>query len=321
MFFNTEITDTLEIRTKKQARKIIQNYIEEFFYTEKGDDVWGQLTLLFKDHQEVYDIDDSYDDLMEEENNPFKELRKEIIAKDLIGSIYIHYEDEDDDTTVTCGISSIFLNNYIEGYKSNDDESVAFSEEDPNDRLIGEPFEITGLIDYYKGCQYSDELVKNFNIYMGEEDAYSHFPVPMTLDLWGQCHVFSYDPESIFRLFNKKVKNDYVFYVLDSGEIVITTALSYKHNLKDSSFVRECIKRGKEMSETIFQTGLYYKGEYLFACYSEMSVINALKLFNDDDPNKEENLKIVPGLMRANISMALDYIEKYCNEVCGKSER
>ena len=52
-----------------------------------------------------------------------------------------------------------------------------------------------------------------------------------------------------------------------------------------------------------------------------MSAINALKLFNDDDPNKEENLKIIPGLMRANISMALDYIEKYCNEVCDKSER
>ena len=69
MFFNTEITDRLEIRTKKQARKIIQDYIEEFFHMEKEDDVWGQLTLLFKDHQEVYDIDDSYDDLMEEEDN------------------------------------------------------------------------------------------------------------------------------------------------------------------------------------------------------------------------------------------------------------
>ena len=182
MFFNTEITDRLEIRTKKQARKIIQDYIEEFFHMEKEDDVWGQLTLLFKDHQEVYDIDDSYDDLMEEEDNPFNELRKEIIAKDLIGSIYVHYEDEDDDTTVTCGISSIFLNIYVEGYKAKDDESVTFSEEDLNGRLLGEPFEITRLIDYYKGCQYSDELIKNFNIYMGEEDAYSLFPMPMTLE-------------------------------------------------------------------------------------------------------------------------------------------
>lgn len=321
MIFNTEIIDTLEIKTKKQAKETIKEYIDEFFELEKEDGVWGQLVLIFKDHQEVYDIDDPFDDLLEEENNPFDELRKEIITKDLIGSIYVHYDDEDSDTRVTCGIASIFLNCYIEGYKDKEDEKVTFSDEDLNAGLRGDPWEITRWIDYYKGCQYSEELVKNFNTYMGEDDEFSHFPMPMNVEGWGDCHVFVYDPKSIFRLFKRKVKNDYIFYVLDTGEIVVTTALSYKYTLSDSAFVRDCRKNGDEYgSADIFQTGLYYKGKHLFACHSDMSEINAIKLFKSV-PKNEDNELSVSVLLKANIGIVFEYLENYCNEVCKKYER
>lgn len=323
MYFNTEIKGTLEIKNKDQAKEIIEEYIDEFINLEKEDGVWGQLVLVFKDHQEVYDIDDPFCDLLEEDN-PFAELSKDIgvDAKKLISTIYIHYYNEDDDTRVGCNLSSVFLNCCVEGYKNNNDEHVAFMDENLNKGLSGDPWEITRRIDINKGRQYSEELVKNFNVYMGgERYDLDHFPIKTFVDGWGVCDELVYTPKQIFKLLNKKVKNDYLFYILETGEIVILTALSLNYELSDTNFVNHCKEKGEEYgSQDIFQCEVEYKKWHLFAAYSDMSVINSIK-FHKRIPKNEDDQAVISALLRMNFSMIFDCIENYCNEVCGKYKR
>ena len=247
MIFSSEKSEVLEIRTKEQAQDIVKKSIDEFIQLEKDGGVWGQIVLLFKDHQEVYDIDDSYDELENEEYGPFDELCEDIIKQDLIGTIYVHYEDEDDDSIVTCGISSIFLDSYIRGFKYGNTE-VTLTDDGSDIDVCGEPWAITKYIEFNRGCKYYKLLVKKFNILIGETDEFAHLAIPMNVEGWGDCHMFILDPETINRLFDKKVKNDYCFYILNTGIIAVVTPLSLKYNSNDKAFVSICLDNGKEYS-------------------------------------------------------------------------
>ena len=319
MNFNSEKTGVLEIRTKEQAQDIVKRSIDAFIRLEKDDGVWGRLVLLFKEHQEVYDIDDSYDELEEDENGPFDELCDEIIKEDLIGSIYVHYLDEDHDSIVICGISSRFLDSYIGGFKS-ENEEVEFTDDGPDMGVRGEPWAITRYIDLYKGSQYYKLLVKKFNILIGEKDEYAHFAMPMKVEGWGDCHLFRLDAETINRLFNKRVKNDFLFYILNTGIIVILTPLSLKYTISDNNFVASCSVNGRDDGNTnISQMGLYYQnGTRLMACYYDGSVIDAVKMLKGITKETESTIS---SLTRMNMGTIIEDIEDYCNTVCSEFDR
>lgn len=321
MILKKVIQNTFEIKTEKQAQKLICEKINAFCETE-NDDVWGEIVLLFDDHQEVYDVDDCYDDLVDEEDNHFDELVRRINIDNLIGTIYVHYDDEFDREHVTCGISSVYLKAYIAGNKFYTDTNVEFEYDNMRTgKVIGEPCEVTRWVDYNKGKLYSDDLIKKFNLYMGEKDQYSHFCIPMTFDSWGDCEVFVYNPSSIKKLFKKTVKNDYMFFILESGELIIATALSNKYTMRDDIFVRECGERGSDLGrEDIFQTGFYFKNDYyLFACLSTLTVIDAIKYCKGYCMKKQDDSyddSLVFELVKSNMDIYIDYIEDYCNSVC-----
>ena len=313
---------TTSIESIKDNNKIILNCIKNFKAVCNSDEnVWGQLILIFYQHEEIYNIDDSSEEF--EKDNIFINLMEEVESSGLIGSIYTRFYGMYDDTisdylSIRCGISSVNLPTYIEGIYEDEKLRIKESEMTSASGIRGEPYEVTNQINYNQGYKYSDELVSRFASYFGKEYAKSHSHISFVDDEWGKCEMYFLDSKFINDSFdNVKCKYGVNVYILQSGEIVFTTPISKKYGPSNVSFVQSCIDNDKNSRyQDCFLKRMWNNSDYVFACYADLSLINTLK-FQINASIKED----ITYFYKESIGRLLSFLESYADYIADEYDR
>ena len=316
-----EIVDNMD-KAKKIIEKSIKTFIDD---CKNNNNIWGQIRLIFSNHQEIYNIDDDYfeNDNYETENNPFIVLMKEITGEDLYCSIYTRFSSEDLDSideyfSIKCGISSIDLNTYIEGTYENDELKFEEKEITSVSGIRGEPYEVTNQINYNQGYKYSDILIKRFIEISGKDIVQNTVPIPIEIDDWGLCSMFVIDANSV----NKKAKdfkckNDYIVYIKESGEVFFTTAVSKKYDCSNKDYIDNCIEQAENSKfQNCFVKRMWFEGDFVFACYSDLSIINTIK-FEINAAIKED----MTNFYNYNIFNLIKFLEKFADYIANDFDR
>ena len=110
-----------QIKNIKQAKQKLKDSVGEFLDDCKmNPNLWGQLHLYFENHEEVYDIDNSYlEDESVNEDAIYGELMSDINESELLCSVFVRFgypflDTIDNYSFIYGGISSVYLKRYIE---------------------------------------------------------------------------------------------------------------------------------------------------------------------------------------------------------------
>lgn len=320
-------TDVVQIKNVKQAKQKINDSIDEFINDCKmKPNLWGQLYLYFEKHEEIYDIDDicSEDDSVDEDSI-YGELMSEINERELLCSVFVRFGCPNIDTIdnysfIYSGVSSIYLKNYVECSRETNGK-IEYNDKSMFDKgIIGEPYEVTKWINRNQNFEYTSDLVERFNSFLCPNNITG--PSPSVVDdEWGECHLFIYNKKFFAKIFDKvRYKNDYFFFILDSGELVIATPVSMKHDSFEDKFYKDCLKRANnyEINGFFLREFNYKNKDLIFACYADTSIIGSLK-FQILNQVKEED--VMHLLYKTNILTFMHILEEFSDAVAGNYDR